>query len=64
MLRHFGLVVERFGESKAAVLMRKYACTYAAGKHGAREFRKHVAAVSTKDEFLGVVERYFPRDRA
>jgi len=30
------------------------------GKHGARFFRTHVAGVSTRQEFLEVVERYFP----
>lgn len=61
MLHHFELVVERFGEQKAAVLMRKYACCYAQGRRGAREFRKHVATVETSAEFLRIVENYFPR---
>ncbi|MEM8653817.1 MAG: tRNA dihydrouridine synthase DusB [Pseudomonadota bacterium] len=60
MLHHFDLVVERFGEEKAAVLMRKYACCYAQGRRGAREFRKHVATIQTSAEFFDVVERYFP----
>jgi tRNA-dihydrouridine synthase B len=62
MVRHFRLLVERFGERKAAVLMRKYACTYAAGVHGARAFRKRVAAVASSEEFLDVVQQFFPRD--
>lgn len=61
MLHHFELVVERFGEQKAAVLMRKYACCYAQGRRGAREFRKHVATVETSAEFLRIVKNYFPR---
>lgn len=61
MLHHFDLVVERFGEEKGAVLMRKYACCYAQGRRGAREFRKHVATVSTAAEFLGAVRKFFPR---
>ena len=32
LLHHYGLVVERFGESKGTVLMRKYACCYAQGR--------------------------------
>ncbi len=64
MLHHFGLVVERFGEDKGAVLMRKFACCYAQGKSGSREFRTHVAKVSTAAEFYGVVETYFPREMA
>ena len=60
MLNHYRLVVERFGEQKGTVLMRKYACCYAQGKHGARHFRTHVAHVSTADEFYRVVKEYFP----
>jgi tRNA-dihydrouridine synthase B len=63
MLWHYELLVQRFGEQKASVLMRKYACTYAAGRPGAREFRKRVANIASKDEFLNVVERYFPREK-
>lgn len=62
MLHHFELVKQRFGEQKAAVLMRKYACCYAQGRPGAREFRKYVATIQTSEEFYDVVERYFPRD--
>jgi tRNA-dihydrouridine synthase B len=64
MLRHYDLVVKRFGETKGTLLMRKYACTYAQGKPGAREFRKQVAHVSTSAEFHDVVARCFPRDEA
>ncbi len=39
MLHHYRLVVDRFGAEKGTVLMRKYACCYAQGKHGARHFR-------------------------
>jgi len=62
LVRHFDLVVERFGEDKGSQLMRKYACTYAQGRHGAREFRKHAALVSSPAEFHEIVEKYFPRD--
>jgi tRNA-dihydrouridine synthase B len=60
MLHHFGLVRERFGDEKASVLMRKYACCYAQGRPGAREFRKYVATIGSPAEFFQVVERYFP----
>ena len=63
MLRHYDLVVDRFGETKGTVLMRKYACCYAQGKHGARHFRSHVAKVATADQFRDVVETYFPVDQ-
>ncbi len=60
MLQHYQLVVDRFGEEKGTVLMRKFACCYAQGKHGARFFRTHVAHVTTKDEFFQVVDQHFP----
>lgn len=62
MLQHYRLVIDRFGEEKGTVLMRKYACCYAQGKRGARHFRSHVAAVSTAQEFYDVVHQHFPRE--
>ncbi|MCA9240105.1 MAG: tRNA dihydrouridine synthase DusB [Planctomycetales bacterium] len=64
LLHHFELVKQRFGEEKGAVLMRKYACCYAQGRRGAREFRKHVASIETADQFYAVVDRHFPRQLA
>ena len=63
MLHHFELLVARFGESKAALLMRKYACCYAQGRPGARHFRTNVAKVASAKEFLSVVEEHFPREQ-
>ncbi len=60
MLKHYRLVVERFGEVKGTVLMRKFSCCYATGLHGARKFRTHVAHVCTAKEFYEVVENWFP----
>lgn len=62
MLEHYQLVVERFGEAKGTLLMRKFACCYAQAKPGARHFRKHVANVATKEEFFEVVDKHFPCD--
>jgi len=61
LLWHYELCCRRFGEQKGTLLMRKFACNYAQGKHGARFFRTHVAGVSTRDEFLAVVEEHFPQ---
>ncbi|HWA97663.1 MAG TPA: tRNA dihydrouridine synthase DusB [Pirellulales bacterium] len=58
---HYALVVQRFGEEKGTVLMRKYACCYAQGIPGAREFRSRISRINTVEEFREVVERYFPR---
>lgn len=62
MLRHYDLVVDRFGTQKGTHLMRKFACCYAQGKFGARHFRSHVAKVETPEEFHSVVEEYFPTE--
>ena len=62
MLHHFALVVERFGVEKGTLLMRKFACCYAQGRHGARHFRAHVSRVNSPEEFHRVVEQYFPMD--
>jgi len=62
LLHHFELVCERFGAERACVLMRKYACCYAQGRRGAREFRSRVAKIATPAEFRRVVEEFFPRD--
>ncbi len=61
MLRHYAMVLERFGEEKGTLLMRKYACSYAQSKPGARYFRTYIDKVTTPAEFHAVVEEHFPR---
>ena len=61
LLRHHQAIVEHFGEERGNILMRRYACTYAAGRPGARELRAHVAQCKTNAEFKFIVETYFPR---
>lgn len=63
LLRHCNLIVERFGDEKGTMLMRKYACCYVQGRRGARRFRAEVGHVRSVDEFREVVERYFAADR-
>lgn len=60
LLNHYHLVVERFGPEKGTILMRAYACCYAAGSPGARKFRAHVSLAATVEEFVKVVEEFFP----
>jgi tRNA-dihydrouridine synthase B len=60
MLRHYDLVVKRFGIDKGTLLMRKYACCYAQGRPGARHFRTHVSRVASREEFFSVVQQWFP----
>lgn len=64
MLRHYDLVVKRFGVHKGTHLMRKFACCYAQGKYGARLFRTQIAHVESPEEFYRAVEEAFPRDPA
>lgn len=61
MLYHYRLVCERFGVDKGTVLMRKFACCYAQGRSGAREFRTQVSHVSSPAEFHEAVAKYFPQ---
>ncbi len=63
LLRHFDLISRRFGEDQGSMLMRRYACCYAQGRHGARHFRTHVAKVNSAAEFFHVVNEYFPREK-
>ncbi len=60
LLRHYELVVQRFGEDKGTQLMRKYACSYAQGRPGARMFRSLIAKVETRQEFFDLVRNHFP----
>jgi tRNA-dihydrouridine synthase B len=64
LLHHYELICERFGAEKGTMLMRKYACCYAQGRRGAREFRSRVVKVSTAAEFHAVVAECFPREAA
>jgi tRNA-dihydrouridine synthase B len=63
LLHHFDLICQRFGDTKGSLLMRKYACCYAQGRPGAREFRYHIARINTPQQFREAVARYFPCDR-
>jgi tRNA-dihydrouridine synthase B len=58
---HFQLVCRRFGEAKGTLLMRRFACSYAQGRHGCRQFRARVAAAESPEDFLHAVDRFFPQ---
>jgi tRNA-dihydrouridine synthase B len=62
LLRHHRQIIDRFGEERGNMLMRKYSCCYAQGRAGARDFRAHASRCSTTAEFIHIVETYFPRD--
>ena len=62
VLHHYDLVCRRFGVERGTLLMRKFACTYAQGLPGARDFRGRVSRVTTREEFLEAIETKFPRN--
>ena len=64
LLHHYRLVCRRFGDARGTILMRKFACCYAGGRCGAREFRTRVATVATPEQFIDVVTQSFPRDES
>ncbi|MBX7169125.1 MAG: tRNA dihydrouridine synthase DusB [Pirellulales bacterium] len=64
LLHHYDLVVARFGVDQGTVLMRKFACCYAQGRPGAREFRTYACRVTSPADFHEVVNRHFPLRRA
>jgi tRNA-dihydrouridine synthase B len=60
VLHHYDLVCRRFGVERGTLLMRKFACSYAQGMPGAREFRGAVSRVTTREEFLEVMRKLYP----
>jgi tRNA-dihydrouridine synthase B len=61
MLKHYDLVLERFGPYKGTMLMRKYAACYAQGLPGARNFRGAISLADSPEDFRRIVEELFPR---
>lgn len=61
LLDQLDKTVERFGVRRGVVLMRTYACCYATGQPGVRQFRRNVAQAATVAEFRTVIEEDFPK---
>lgn len=61
MLKHFALVLERFGPERGTMLMRKYAACYASGLPGARHFRGAISNAQSPEDFYRIVEELFPK---
>jgi tRNA-dihydrouridine synthase B len=61
VLHHYDLVCQRFGVERGTLLMRKFACSYAQGIPGARDFRAAVSRTLSREEFLEIVHTKFPR---
>lgn len=58
MCRHLDLMIEVFGEELGCVMFRKVAPWYARRFGPANEFNKRVVRVSSRAEFLDVLENY------
>ncbi len=63
LLRHHRAMTERWGDHWGTVLMRKFACRYLPGTHGARSFRDHINRAESAAQFEELVELYFPMHR-
>ncbi|HEY1599101.1 MAG TPA: tRNA-dihydrouridine synthase [Pirellulales bacterium] len=61
LVHHYALVCERFGPARGTILMRRFACCYAQGRPGAREFRTRVSQMATPQDFAAIVDKYFPQ---
>ncbi len=62
LMEHYRLMVERFGEEKGTILMRRIACCHARSLPGAKQFRADVVRARTRKEFEAVVQRDFPKN--
>lgn len=60
LMTHFDLVLDRFGEERGVILMRKWACDWSRGRGGGRNFRAAVSLVKTASQFRKIVREYFP----
>jgi tRNA-dihydrouridine synthase B len=61
MLKHYELVLVRFGDERGTMLMRKYAACYAQGLPGARAFRGAISLANSPADFRRIVEELFPK---
>ena len=64
LLKHHALLVEREGDPRGTILMRKFACRYIAGAPGTHAFRDAITRAQDSAEFDDIVARLFPVDDA
>ncbi|MCX7804274.1 MAG: tRNA dihydrouridine synthase DusB [Planctomycetota bacterium] len=60
LLRHFAKLAGRFGEDGGVVIMRRFACKFAAGLPGAKAFRKAANEARTAAEMAMAIKTRFP----
>lgn len=59
LLKHFGLMIQFYGEFQGTILMRKHASWYTRGLREGSVFRSEINQVETQEVFLETVDRYF-----
>ena len=64
LLRNHAALVDREGDPRGTILMRKFACRYIAGAPGTHAFRDAVTRARDSTDFRDIVERLFPLDDA
>ncbi len=62
LLEHHALLVEREGDPRGTILMRKFACRYSADAAGTHAFRDAITRAKDSADFRNIVERLFPLD--
>jgi tRNA-dihydrouridine synthase B len=62
LLKNHTALVEREGDPRGTVLMRKFACRYIAGAPGTHAFRDAITRAKDSTDFRDIVERLFPLD--
>jgi tRNA-dihydrouridine synthase B len=62
LLRHHAALVEREGDPRGTILMRKFACRYVTAMPGTHAFRDAITRAADGADFREIVERLFPLD--
>jgi len=60
LLKNHAAMVEREGDPRGTILMRKFACRYIAGAPGTHGFRDAITRARDAADFRDIVERLFP----
>lgn len=60
LLKHHAALVDREGDPRGTILMRKFACRYIAGAPGTHAFRDAITRAKDSSDFRDIVERLFP----
>jgi len=61
---HFDLILDIFGEKRGCLVMRKYTFFYCQGLPGVRRFREHFMRITSRSDFVSLVDTFFGALRA